>query len=149
MSNNCLVRHCTNIVTVCARQNSAVTTHALNRASIERQQEQELVTILCCQKQVKLQLLRMLGQHFIKYINPPSGQGRAVSLVEAVIIRSPPYKCSCPWRHCSLCQICINLINKFPYLFSCTYITLLSQSTITLPFTCLIGVPPPIILGML
>jgi len=99
-----------NIVTVCARQNSAVTTHALSRASIESQQEQELVTILCCQKQVELQLLRMFGQHFIKYINPPSGQGRAISLVEAVIIRSP-YKCSCPWRHCSLCQIYINLIS--------------------------------------
>jgi len=97
-----------NIVTVCARKNRVITTHALNRASIENQQEQELVTMLCCQKQVKLQVLRMFGQHFIKRINPHSGQGRAVSLVEAVIIRSR-YKCSCPWRHCSLCQIYINL----------------------------------------
>jgi hypothetical protein len=110
---SCSELYFSNIVTVCVRQNHAIAIHALNRASIQSLHEQELVTTLCCQKQVKLQLLRVFGQHFIKRINPPSGQGRAVSLAEAVIIRSR-YECSCPWRHCSLCQIYINFVNKLP-----------------------------------
>ena len=126
MSNKCLVRNSTLLtLSQSVTQNRAITTHALNRASIQSQQEQERITMLCCQKQVKLQLLRMFGQHFIKRIIPPSGQERAISLVEAVIIRFR-YKYSCTWGHCSLCQIYINLINKLPYLFSCTYITSLS-----------------------
>jgi hypothetical protein len=94
-----------NIVTFCVRQYRAITTHALNRASIQSQQEQELVTMLCCH------LLRMFGQHFIKHINPPRGQERVVSLVEAVIIRSQ-YKCSCPWRPAACVKfILTSLIN--------------------------------------
>lgn len=89
---SCSELHFINIVRVCVRQNRAITTRALNRASIQSQQEQELVTMLYCQ------LLPMFGQHFIKRINPPRGQERAISLVEAVIIRSQ-YKYSCPWRH--------------------------------------------------
>jgi hypothetical protein len=71
---SCSELYTVNIVTVCVKQNRAITTHAHNRAAIQNQQEQELVTILCCQKQDKLQLLRMFGQHFIKRVNPPSVQ---------------------------------------------------------------------------